>query len=86
MSRARRSRSAGDFDPLVAARAVVRDPRTAAGVHQLEELQREAVLAELQVMAELAEEALLPGDPDREAILVAYAAARGELPQIPAGR
>ena len=79
-----------DFDPLVAARCIVRDPRRYQAQKldgfRLDELQHEAVLAELKTMADLATQALLPGDPDREKILVAYAAATNELPQIPVGK
>ncbi len=78
------------FDPLVVARTILRDPqRYVAGTIdglRLDDLQRQAVLAELQTMAQLAEDALLPGDPDREAILAAYAAATETAPAIPAGR
>lgn len=79
-----------DFDPLVAARCIVRDPRRfnqqKLDGYRLDDIQQAAVIAELKTMAELATQALLPGDPDREKILVAYAAATDKLPSIPAGK
>jgi hypothetical protein len=80
----------GEFDPLVAARCILKDPRRfqegALDGYRLDQLQQEAVMAELSTMAQLAREALMPGDPDREAILFACDAASGKLPAIPAGR
>lgn len=80
----------GEFDALIAARCVLKDPRRyAAGVLDgvpLDDLQRQAVLAELRTMAELAVAALPIGDMDRQAILIAYLSAVGKLPAVPAGR
>ena len=91
MSRRKRPADAGEeFDSLVAARKVLRNPAILVGAvydgRELAEIEHEALLAELETMAQLAEEALLPDDPERTRILAAYAAVREPRPVIPAGK
>ena len=87
--RTTRSHEEEEFDSLVAARKVLRNPAILVGTmydgRELAEIEHEALLAELETMAQLAEEALLPDDPERARILTAYAAVREPRPEIPAG-